>query len=103
MIAMASTLSALGSRPAQQPRSGRRTLSRRSWSPYDADPRPHARMSSDDAAARVGRVFEEIAEDYDQTGVEFFAPISLGMVDLLELDEAERVVDVGCGRCALTF
>jgi ubiquinone/menaquinone biosynthesis C-methylase UbiE len=60
-------------------------------------------MDSDEQAARVGQVFEEIAGDYDQTGVEFFAPIGRGLVDLLELRAGERVVDVGCGRGALTF
>jgi ubiquinone/menaquinone biosynthesis C-methylase UbiE len=60
-------------------------------------------MSSDDAAARVGKVFEEIAEDYDQSGVAFFGPIAEGLVGLLDLTPGERVVDVGCGRGALTL
>ncbi|HET7430929.1 MAG TPA: methyltransferase domain-containing protein [Nocardioides sp.] len=57
----------------------------------------------DDATTRVGRLFDEIAADYDQSGVAFFAPIAEGLVDQLELNPGERVVDVGCGRGALTF
>ncbi|HEX3297373.1 MAG TPA: class I SAM-dependent methyltransferase [Nocardioides sp.] len=57
----------------------------------------------DDAATRVARLFNEIAPDYDQSGVAFFAPIAEGLVDLLDLTPGERLVDVGCGRGALTF
>ena len=57
----------------------------------------------DDPAGRVARIFDEVAEDYDQSGVAFFEPIAQGLVDLLDLAAGEHVVDVGCGRGAVTF
>jgi ubiquinone/menaquinone biosynthesis C-methylase UbiE len=57
----------------------------------------------DQPAGAVGWLFEEVAEDYDQSGVEFFVPIAEGLVDALELAPGERVVDIGCGRGAVTF
>jgi ubiquinone/menaquinone biosynthesis C-methylase UbiE len=60
-------------------------------------------MVQDDATTRVARVFDAVAEDYDQSGVAFFGPIAQGLVDLLDLAPGERVVDAGCGRGALTF
>ena len=52
---------------------------------------------------RVAQVFDSVADDYDQSGVAFFAPIAEGLVDALELTPGERVVDIGCGRGAVTF
>lgn len=52
---------------------------------------------------RVAQLFDTLADDYDQSGVEFFAPIAEGLVDALRLMPGERVVDVGCGRGAVTF
>jgi ubiquinone/menaquinone biosynthesis C-methylase UbiE len=56
-----------------------------------------------EAVRRVARVFDEIAEDYDQSGVSFFAPIADGLVELLDPRPGDHLVDVGCGRGALTF
>jgi ubiquinone/menaquinone biosynthesis C-methylase UbiE len=57
----------------------------------------------DDGSARVVRLFDEMAEDYDESGVAFFRPIARGLVDLLAPAPGERLVDVGCGRGAVTF
>lgn len=66
--------------------------------------RQHVGMDRpENATARVTRLFDEIAEEYDQSGVSFFAPIAEGLVDLMDLAPGERVVDVGCGRGAVTF
>jgi ubiquinone/menaquinone biosynthesis C-methylase UbiE len=51
----------------------------------------------------VGRLFDALADDYDQSGVSFFAPIAEGLVETLDLRPGERVVDIGCGRGAVTF
>jgi len=56
-----------------------------------------------EAVRRVARVFDEVAEDYDQSGVSFFGPIADGLVELLAPAAGEHVVDVGCGRGALTL
>lgn len=64
----------------------------------------HARVSSqDDTAGRVARVFDAVADVYDQSGVAFFEPIAHGLVDLLRPAPGEHVVDIGCGRGAVTF
>ncbi|MEO8108134.1 MAG: methyltransferase domain-containing protein, partial [Actinomycetes bacterium] len=59
--------------------------------------------SPEDVTASVTRLFDEIAGEYDQSGVAFFAPIAEELVDLMDLASGERVVDVGCGRGAATF
>ncbi|MFZ2016947.1 MAG: class I SAM-dependent methyltransferase [Nocardioides sp.] len=56
-----------------------------------------------EAVRRVAKVFDEVAEDYDQSGVSFFEPIAQCLVELLDPRPGERLVDVGCGRGALTF
>jgi ubiquinone/menaquinone biosynthesis C-methylase UbiE len=57
----------------------------------------------DDPAGRVARIFDEVAEEYDQSGVAFFEPIAQGLVELLDPATGEHVVDIGCGRGAATF
>ena len=52
---------------------------------------------------RVSQVFDTVADDYDQSGVAFFAPIADRLVELLDPRPGERVVDVGCGRGAVTL
>jgi ubiquinone/menaquinone biosynthesis C-methylase UbiE len=57
----------------------------------------------DQRARRVAQLFDTVAEDYDQSGASFFQPIAQGLVDVLDLTSGERVVDIGCGRGAVTF
>ncbi len=52
---------------------------------------------------RVARLFDEVATEYDQTGVDFFGPIADRLVDLLQVRPGERAADLGCGRGAATF
>ncbi len=50
----------------------------------------------------VGRLFDELAGVYDQSGVAFFGPIAERLVTLLDPQRDERAVDLGCGRGAVT-
>lgn len=54
------------------------------------------------AVARVARVFDVVAERYDQSGVPFFGPIAERLCGLLDVRPGESTVDVGCGRGAVT-
>jgi ubiquinone/menaquinone biosynthesis C-methylase UbiE len=53
--------------------------------------------------AKVTAVFDMIADDYDQSGVEFFGPIAGRLVAALDPRPGERAVDLGCGRGAATL
>ena len=47
-------------------------------------------------------LFDEVADDYDQSGVRFFDPIARRLVELVAPTAGERVLDLGCGRGAVT-
>lgn len=64
----------------------------------DRDPRAKPGMK-----AGLGALFNAVADDYDQSGVDFFGPIAQGLVDELAPAAGERVVDLGCGRGAATI
>jgi len=55
-----------------------------------------------DPVARVRAIFEAVADDYDRSGVPFFGPAAEGLVEALEPRQGERVLDIGCGRGAVT-
>jgi ubiquinone/menaquinone biosynthesis C-methylase UbiE len=55
------------------------------------------------ATAQVSRMFEELAQSYDSSGVEFFGPMARRLVQLLELRPGERALDIGCGRGAASM
>ena len=57
---------------------------------------------SADTVARVARTFDGLADVYDQSGVAFFAPIAARLCELLDVQPGERVVELGCGRGAVT-
>ncbi len=59
-------------------------------------------MSTPDPVARMRATFEAIADDYDQSGVPFFVPTAEGLVEALEPRQGDRVLDIGCGRGAVT-
>ena len=56
-----------------------------------------------DPVARVRAIFDTVADDYDQTGVPFFAPAAQGLVDALDPQPGARGLDIGCGRGAVTW
>lgn len=54
-----------------------------------------------DQTQRLARLFDAVADTYDQVGVDFFGPIAAGLVDELNPQPGERVFDLGCGRGAV--
>lgn len=56
-----------------------------------------------EATARVARLFDELAADYDRSGVDFSVPIARRLVELLDVRPGERALDLGCGRGAVTL
>lgn len=48
-------------------------------------------------------MFDRSAETYDSVGVEYFTAFGRRLVDLAGLRPGERVLDLGCGRGAVTF
>jgi ubiquinone/menaquinone biosynthesis C-methylase UbiE len=53
--------------------------------------------------AQVAAVFDLVADDYDQSGVDFFQPIAERLTAALAAGPGERAVDIGCGRGAVTL
>ena len=55
------------------------------------------------APSPVAALFDTVADDYDQTGIDFFGPIATGLVAELDPQPGESCVDLGCGRGAVTL
>ena len=55
------------------------------------------------APSPVAALFDAVADDYDQTGIDFFAPIAAGLVAELDPRPGETCVDLGCGRGTVTL
>ncbi|WP_428983181.1 class I SAM-dependent methyltransferase [Phytohabitans maris] len=51
----------------------------------------------------IVEAFDEAAHTYDQVGVSFFGPFGAELVRRAGVKQAERVLDVGCGRGAVLF
>lgn len=51
----------------------------------------------------VAALFDAVADDYDQTGIDFFAPIADGLLAELDPQPGEHCVDLGCGRGVVTL
>lgn len=60
------------------------------------------RVSAQDQVAGVARLFDTIADEYDQAGVPFFGPVADGLVRAVAPQQGERALDLGCGRGAVT-
>jgi ubiquinone/menaquinone biosynthesis C-methylase UbiE len=57
-------------------------------------------MNANDKHAQVAALFDQLADSYDQVGVDYFQPIAEGLVGRLKPQTGERVLDIGCGRGA---
>ncbi len=55
------------------------------------------------ARSPVAALFDAVADDYDQTGIDFFAPIAAGLIAELDPQPGESCVDLGCGRGVVTL
>ncbi len=53
-------------------------------------------------APGIENLFDAVADDYDQSGVDFFVPIARRLVELADPRPGERALDIGCGRGAAT-
>src|SRR5690242_13451641 len=50
----------------------------------------------------VAALFDAVADDYDQTGIDFFGPIADGLLAELDPQPGESCVDLGCGKGVVT-
>lgn len=57
---------------------------------------------TEDRVGQVAALFDAVAPTYDQLGVPFFAPIAEHLVSLLSPRPGDAVIELGCGRGALT-
>lgn len=64
----------------------------------DSDDSSESVESAAAKKARVIGVFDRAAEQYEQSGIAFFAPLGERLVQQARLRPGERVLDVGCGR-----
>ena len=53
--------------------------------------------------ARIASLFDQLVDDYDNVGVDFFQPIAHGLVRALAPEPGEHAVDIGCGRGAVAL
>jgi len=58
-------------------------------------------MTAPDPVQRTARLFDAVADTYDQVGVDFVGPIAQGLVEQLDVRLGTRVLDLGCGRGAV--
>jgi ubiquinone/menaquinone biosynthesis C-methylase UbiE len=58
---------------------------------------------TDDRKQRLAALFTLISGEYDQGSIEFFSAFGAALVEFAEVRAAERVLDVGSGRGAVTF
>ncbi len=57
---------------------------------------------ADSPGPTIAKVFDSVAETYDQTGVAFFRPVAERLVSLVDAHAGDAALDIGCGRGAAT-
>ncbi|GAA0938488.1 class I SAM-dependent methyltransferase [Nonomuraea longicatena] len=60
-------------------------------------------MVNTSAKGAFDGVFDKVAGEYDTEGVLFFRPVAERLVELLGIEKGQQILDVGCGRGAVTF
>jgi ubiquinone/menaquinone biosynthesis C-methylase UbiE len=65
-------------------------------------PEPDGTHGTHELVRRVVATFDAIADSYDQGGVAYFGPIADRLVAAVAPQPGETVLDVGCGRGAVT-
>lgn len=57
-------------------------------------------VNPEQQTAGVRNLFDLVADEYDNVGVRFFAPIAEGLVEAVGAGPGDRCLDVGCGTGA---
>ncbi|MCI0688514.1 MAG: methyltransferase domain-containing protein [Sporichthyaceae bacterium] len=60
-------------------------------------------MHGDQGKQQIIDTFDRAADSYEQVGVDYFGRFGARLVEIVSLEPGHRVLDLGCGRGAVTF